>query len=188
MTAYTKAKKEQEARQAEAQAKADMEERKMALDERKADIDQAYNEGRLTNEQRNMELDDAVAWYNASTSRINAETGMANSSKSSTSAPFSNQQIADAQAAMASRTGTDGFTDSMFYMESLDEWRRAGGSVDSFLKQFPVTKYVNPKDPTVNTMLKSVITDEKKTDPLADLLARSSTQTTIPTGRNLTTE
>jgi hypothetical protein len=75
MTLYKQAKAEQEARQAEAQSKADMEERKMSLEEYKADVQKQYNEGRLSLQERDMILSDARGWYNAETGRMNAGGG-----------------------------------------------------------------------------------------------------------------
>jgi hypothetical protein len=64
-SAYNSVKKDAES----ATAKADLEERKVALDEERNRVQDAYNQGRLTDAEYRRQ----ISWYNAETNRINAQ-------------------------------------------------------------------------------------------------------------------
>jgi len=64
---------DQQAMMEEAQAKANAENAKFELEQRKVDIDEAYKNGQLTLAERKAAQDNAVAWFNANTSRMKFE-------------------------------------------------------------------------------------------------------------------
>ncbi len=93
---YADFKKQADAEQAEAQRKIDVENRDYELKVTIADIDAKYKNGQLTLAEKKQAQDNAVSWYNASTSRSNAITNQYSAETSRMSANTASKKDAAA--------------------------------------------------------------------------------------------
>lgn len=90
---------------------------------------------------------------------------------------YTASDLSDGNAKLESSKGDDGYVNPDLYMNMANAWTANGGSIKDFLKNFPVSSWVNPENtyvtPQINALIKQDAAVIKKTNSSSSSTGRT---------------
>lgn len=92
---------------------------------------------------------------------------------------YTSADLADGNAKLQASKGADNYVDPNLYLNMANAWTGAGGSIKDFIKNYPVSSWVNPANTFVGPAIDALVKQD------AGAVKTTSTTSTSATGRSI---